>query len=109
MALSQTEQTALSQFKDALHERFKDDLIDVTLYGSKARGDDRKDSDLDVLVVLAPDNWRLSDVVCSIATDILLDWEVDISPKVISRKIYLNLQKQESSFIRNVIRDGIPL
>lgn len=35
-----------------MKEEFKDDLISVVLYGSVARGDNRNDSDVDLLIII---------------------------------------------------------
>ena len=35
-----------------MREEFKDDLISIVLYGSVARGDNRNDSDVDLLIVM---------------------------------------------------------
>ncbi len=81
----------------------------MILFGSKARGDARKDSDIDVLVIVSSDDWHMSDMVYSIVTDILLETEVCISPKVISQKDYTRLYSNGNSFIENVTREGIVL
>ena len=44
--------TALQDFKRRLEARFGDKLNSVYLFGSRARGDHRPDSDADVAVVL---------------------------------------------------------
>ncbi|MBM4043726.1 MAG: nucleotidyltransferase domain-containing protein [Planctomycetes bacterium] len=107
--LDDKEQLALREFRKALEKAFGNDLLEVKLFGSKARGDARKDSDLDVLVVISSGDWRMRDVVYGIVTDILLEGDVCISPKVISKAHYDRLREAESPFIGNVIRDGVPV
>ncbi len=107
MELNKKEQLALQQFQAALEKEFKDDLIEVKLFGSRARGDARRDSDIDVLIIVASDDWRVCDIVYDIATDILLEMDVCISPKVMSQKRYKYLYDAQTPFIKNVIRDGI--
>jgi len=109
MRLSEKEEQALEKFKMWLKEVLSADLLEVRLFGSKARGDARKDSDIDVLVVISSDDWRVCDAVYSIVTDILLETEVCISPKVISQKEYTRLYNNGNPFIKNVIREGIVL
>jgi predicted nucleotidyltransferase len=50
MKLNEKEQQALKKFGMALKEALTDNFLEVKLFGSKARGDARKDSDIDVLV-----------------------------------------------------------
>ncbi len=107
MRLNEKEQTALRKFKMILEKVLGDNLAEVRLFGSRARGDARKDSDVDVLVIISSGDWRISDVVYGIATDILLETEVCISPKVINRKEYDHLCDMENPFLKNVIREGI--
>ena len=109
MALSQTEKVALKQFRDSLEISIGDMLLEMKLFGSKARGDDRLDSDVDVLLVVSPDDWHLCDTAYKIATDVFLDTDVSISPKVVSRKQYQDLQASGSAFMRNIIREGIAI
>ncbi|HIE29184.1 TPA: nucleotidyltransferase domain-containing protein [Candidatus Poribacteria bacterium] len=109
MKLSEKEEQALKKFKLRLKEVLSDNLLEVKLFGSKARGDARKDSDIDVLVTILSDDWRICDVVYGIATDILLETEICVSPKVISQKEYTRLYNNGNPFIENVIREGIVL
>ena len=107
--LTEKDQLALKKFKEAVTKALGNELVELTLFGPKARGDAREDSDIDVLVVTNSGNWRLSDVVCRIVTDILLDDEVDISPKVIGKEDYKRLYEKGYPFMKNVIKDGIAI
>jgi len=107
MALDKKDKSALSQFKIALEQKLGGQLIDLKLFGSKARGDDRPDSDIDLLVIVATDDWRIRDKVYDVATDILLQTDVCISPKVISKNRFDQLCKEGTSFMHNVCRDAI--
>lgn len=54
--LSAKEGEALVELRDRLVDALKDRLRLIRLYGSKARGDASKDSDIDVLVVVDKDD-----------------------------------------------------
>ncbi|HUS71842.1 MAG TPA: nucleotidyltransferase domain-containing protein [Sedimentisphaerales bacterium] len=107
MALNTKEKSALKQFKADLEQVLGNQLIELNLFGSKARGDDRPDSDLDVLVIVANDDCHIRQSVYNIATDILLQMDLCISPKIISKDKFNQLRKENTSFIRNVSRDAI--
>ena len=105
--LTVQEKAALKEFKTNLEEVLGGQLIELRLFGSKARGDDHADSDIDVLVIVTTDDWRICDVVYGVATDILLQTDVSISPKVISENLLEQLQKEDTFFLRNISRDAI--
>jgi predicted nucleotidyltransferase len=107
VALSTKEKSALQQFKAGLNLAIGAQLIELKLFGSKARGDDKPDSDIDVLVIVTDDDWHICDVVYGIATDILLQTDISISPKVISKNLRELLQKEDTFFLRNISRDAI--
>jgi len=107
MPLNKQEETALKQFKADLQQVLGNQLIELNLYGSKARGDDRPDSDLDVLVIVATDDCHIRESVYNIVTDILLQTDICISPKIISKDQFDQLRKENTSFIRNVSRDAL--
>jgi predicted nucleotidyltransferase len=107
MALNPDEKSALNSFKTRLEKTLGERLVELKLFGSKARGDDNPESDLDVLAVVTDEDWHLSDTVYGIATDALLETGVCISPKVISRKRFERLSKKGDYFVRNVERDAV--
>ncbi len=63
----------LAKFRAALDELYGDRVERVVLFGSRARGDARPDSDYDVAVFLKDlsDRWAEADKIAIIATDIL--------------------------------------
>jgi len=107
MSLDTKEKSTLKQFKAGLEQTLGGQLIELKLFGSKARGDDQPDSDIDVLVIVVSDDWHIRDKVYDVATDILLQMDVCISPKVISKNRFDQLCKEGTSFIHNVSKDAI--
>jgi predicted nucleotidyltransferase len=106
MPLTKQEKSALAKFKDSVGQALGPQLLELKLFGSKARGDDRLDSDLDVLLITTTDDWHICDVIYDIATDILLQTEVCISPKVVSKIRFDRLYKESTPFLLNVSRDA---
>lgn len=70
----------LREVKEKLEEILGDDLVEVILFGSYARGEAREDSDVDVLVVVKklPDReeeWEIGELM----TDLVLRYGVVFS------------------------------
>jgi predicted nucleotidyltransferase len=107
--LSDQEKSVIKKFKTVLEQTFGKQFIELMLFGSKARGDDESDSDIDVLVIVASDDWHIRDKVYDVVTDILLQTDVCISPKVISKSRFAQLCKEGTSFIHNISKDAITI
>jgi predicted nucleotidyltransferase len=50
--LAPNEQAAIMEYVAGIRERFPEDVLSVTLFGSKARGDAIAESDIDLLVLV---------------------------------------------------------
>ena len=105
--LQNNEQQALQGLIESLQQRFSDQLREVILYGSKARGDSTPDSDIDVLVILSQENEQMRREILTLAARFSLEYDVLLSPHVIGEIRFE--QKRDFSYYRNVARDAIHL
>jgi predicted nucleotidyltransferase len=104
-SLSPAERAALEDFLNAVRGSLGSEVVDVQLFGSKARGDATPESDVDVLVVVRRDEPRLIDALY----DLLLDACLDHDLKVFSEAEYERLNHPRTPFMQNVAREGVAL
>jgi predicted nucleotidyltransferase len=79
-SLSPAERAALEDFVNAVQSSLGSEIVDVQLFGSKARGDATPESDVDVLVVVREYEPKLIDTLYDLLLDACLDHDVYISP-----------------------------
>src|ERR1700730_12965180 len=108
MARMQTsDDPILKRFRAALDELYGDRLERVVLFGSRARGDARDDSDYDVAVFLKDltDRWRELGRLADLSTDI-----VDETGEVIHAMPYrAGSYGDRTSLMREIRREGVDL
>ncbi len=107
--LTESEAAALRDFVMRLQSQVGDRLVDVTLFGSKARGDANATSDIDVLVLVSSDDPKLLSDVRASGFDILLNHGVFLSIHAMSQQQFHELANVNSLYYRNILQDGIPL
>ncbi len=91
------------EFAEAINS---DKIFRIILFGSVARGDDGKDSDIDILIV--SDYWEeIDSVITEVVGDIVFDYQELISPHIMSVDRFNNAK--DYSFLTNVLEDGVVL
>jgi len=103
------ERAALGEYLDRLRVRFGDRVLRVVLYGSRARGEEDAESDLDVLVVVDDGDYQFHREVALEAFEPSLKHSALISPQVWDRARYEQQRAWQLLFFRNLERDGIQL
>ncbi|MGZ9166070.1 MAG: nucleotidyltransferase domain-containing protein, partial [Anaerolineales bacterium] len=91
----------LKKLKKELLHIYGDQVDSILLYGSRARGDERPDSDIDILVVLK-DDFNYSEMLrlsSDLAASLSLENDVVISRAFVSREQFENRQ---TPFLMNV-------
>jgi predicted nucleotidyltransferase len=97
----------LKRFRAALDELYGERIERVVLFGSRARGDARPDSDYDIAVFIKnPDSLSAElHQLASISTDLLVD-----TGSIISAKPFLaGAYQEQTGFMHDLRRGGIDL
>ena len=84
-------------------------MLQTILFGSKARGDSRSWSGIDILTVVDRDDWRLSHAISNLAADVSLEYDVLIGPRVIGQERWERMKERRFSLYQNIAAEGIPL
>jgi predicted nucleotidyltransferase len=102
---------ALDSFGVSLRSRFGERLQELTLFGSRARGDAREDSDVDVLVVIDQLSERERGEVFDLAWSAGMsgDEYVVVAPIPYSTAQARELRSREKRLMREIADHGVPL
>ncbi len=104
-----TRQKALQEFVKRAKKNYADKIQKIILFGSCARGEDREDSDIDVLVVTTEKRFEMQKNLSGIAVDILLETGEYISAKAVSTEEYSFMKEINTGFYQNIAREGVPI
>ncbi len=81
----------------------------VILFGSRARGEHRTDSDYDLLIVVPRKDDHLIDGLYEGVMDVLLDHGRLISLKIFPDEEFERLTQLQTPFMQRVTAEGVPL
>lgn len=97
----------LAKLKKGLTELYGPRLKAVILFGSYARGDYKKSSDLDVMIVLSDyQNYGAEiDLSGKLASSLSLDYDISISRIIIKETQW---HQDDTPLLRNIRAEGVP-
>ncbi len=103
----------LQELKARLRERFGDRVVELYLFGSRARGDHEPDSDADVAVIFRgriEEPFELKRQMIEDTYDLLLEHDLYIQPWPLEEGCLEDPDAHPRAHLaRAVLRDGIPL
>lgn len=105
ISLVSRERNAINEAVRILKEQFSVDTI--ILFGSKARGDDSKDSDVDLLLVTVDEpHWKVEKAIVDTLFDIGLKYDVIFSPLFVSADDWEKGIFKSFPIYREITKDG---
>ena len=84
-------------------------MISLQLFGSKARGDHKKDSDIDILLVINEKNPNTEDTIYKIIVDLMLETDIYLSVKIFDLQEFKKLNEIPTVFMQKVAQEAIKL
>lgn len=99
----------LNDLKERLIEMLGDRLVLLALYGSRARGDYERHSDIDIAVIVRDLDRKLKLRILQGVAEIELEHLVPLSTLVMSESDYTDLLRRERRIALDIQREGVPL
>ncbi len=107
MILAKNEQEALKALREKIFGKYK--IIDFRLFGSKARGEARPDSDMDIMIELPINDPAIVADIDEIIYSINLDFDVYISAVVFGKDEIEEGPMSEAPIYKIIQREGVPI
>ncbi len=92
------------ELKKRLSEQVQ--LVDMSVFGSRARGNAAEDSDMDVFIEVDSLDKKLKEQILDITWEIGLENLMVISPLIVSRDELDNSPLRSSSIIKSIRQEG---
>ena len=102
-------QDLIEQYIEAVKKIYGSHVRQIILYGSYARGDYQKNSDVDIMILVDADDYEIKkrfNLVCDLAFDYELEYGVVISP-LVKNEEHFKKWSETLPFYRNVKQEGV--
>ncbi len=83
------------------------DLIDMRVFGSRARGDESEYSDLDVFLEVDSLDKKMKNKISDIVWEVSYEHGLVISPFIITKNEIENSALKSSPIIKNILKEGL--
>lgn len=107
--LSEHDRRAIEVLVEDFSARFENQIVGINLFGSKTRGDDTVDSDIDLLVITAHEEWTLKHEILIRGARLSLDYGVLFNLYVIGLERWNWMKQSRYPLFRSVSKEGIDL
>ncbi len=107
ITIPKKEKEAIKSFSKRLYDELEGNVVSILLFGSKSRGDYRKNSDIDILVVLKNPSEDQINYIYGVVMDLVSEYKIYLSVKIFSEKEFEYYKSIPTMFVRNVLKDGI--
>ena len=107
--ISDQETEALEKLKSSLKEFLGDRLVKFVLYGSKARGDYDKESDIDIAIIVKGLTRELKNQILDKVAGIEFEYLTPLSTFVLSEEEFEYLKRRERRIALDIESEGISL
>lgn len=99
----------IEKFSQKLRERLGKKIVEIRLFGSKATGRDKKESDIDLLVVLDKKSREAEDIIVDLELEMMeeYDYKPYFSTLVFEKEEFSRLNKLKTNFMLNVAEEGM--
>jgi predicted nucleotidyltransferase len=108
--MTPTERKALEDYVAAVRKHYGPRLVEILVFGSRARGDARPDSDMDVAVILEDGKWKFWNekwLLAGLAYDVLLEHDLFVQPWPVARSAWEAPRGgQRKRLIEEIRKDG---
>ena len=105
--LKENEERAITRLNEILSKKIN--LIELRLFGSKARGESTQESDLDVMIEIAESNYDIRSQIYDIIFEINLENDTFISSTIFSKKELEDGPMGESPIYKIIHKEGVPI
>lgn len=103
------EKEVLSELKHAIMEICGKQLVRFVLYGSRARGDYDRESDIDIAIVVRGMTRELKRRIIDAVVEIEVKYLTPLSTLVLSEEDFEFLKSRERRIALDIEREGIPI
>jgi len=101
------EMHALKELITRLRIVFGEQILEAYLFGSKARGDAKSDSYVDLLLLVDKESWTLKDQISDQVADINLEYDLQLDLRVIGAERWKHMVEIQAGFYPEISRDAI--
>ena len=109
LVLPLKERKAVRAFLTAVQLAYGNKIQRAALFGSKVRGDSTRYSDIDILLIVTDDNWKLRKAVNKISSGIALKYDVLLDICIICENRWQYMTEIQSGLYQNISQDAIPI
>jgi len=110
-AMNEQDRKIILELKSRLSADLRKRLIKLILYGSRARGGNMEDSDLDLVALVDEKTPEIEGALDEVAYGVM--WDHDFKPvislKVFSEARFRSATEKGLSFYKHVEKEGIPI
>ncbi len=103
------EKKAIREFIEAVRLAYGERIQRAALFGSKARGDWTKRSDIDILLIADDDKWSFRKDIWMIASSVELEYDLLLDIRVISARRWETMKAMQAGLYQNISRDAVPI